>query len=97
MLGIEDSLPTPYLIAVPLLGEFEIRPVGRAIRQLHHQLPTGVRPALLGLPNVGVLVGGCVIRETAAACGERLLNPIDRSRGVTSNHLGLGIACRNDI
>ena len=38
-----------------------------AVDQLHVELPTGPRPGLVRLPDVGVGLGGGVLRQTAAA------------------------------
>lgn len=88
---------TPRTRRSLLFAEFEVRPLVGTITEFHHQLPTGVRPAFVGLPDVDVLAGGRVIRKVVAAGGDRLLNGRHQVRGATGYDGGCGIARGEDI
>src|SRR6266511_1015828 len=77
--------------------ECKVRPMERPIVQLNHQLPATVRPGLVGLPDVGVSVGACIIREAARPGGNGLLDTVYWSSGIARNHFRFGVTGREDI
>ncbi len=50
------------------------------VRQDKGKKSAGVKPALVGLPDIGVLLRDRVIAQAAASCGDRLLDQVNRGR-----------------
>src|SRR5262245_29517917 len=79
------------------LFELEARDVIRAIGQLDDQLAAASSPALLGLPDVGVELGGRVVRQATGPRRHGLLDVVNRRAAVTGDLLRLGIAGGEDV
>src|SRR5712691_764144 len=80
-----------------LFGEMEISQVLRAVAKQQDELATRVCPGFVGLPDIGVLIGGRVVAQAAVACGDCHFNHVTRLSRVTNNLLRHRIARLEDI
>src|SRR5262249_6244661 len=66
----------PAVSGTVVLLELEVRHVIGSIRQLHNKLAARAEPALVCLPDVGVLLRAGIIRQAASARCDSLLHVI---------------------
>ena len=68
-----------------------------AVGKFQHEHPARSSPRIFCLPDVGVLIGGRVVAQTAAARVDRLVNRAARLRRVAGDGSRDRIACRDDV
>src|SRR5215216_3752627 len=74
-----EAQSVSYRALQTLFAEFEISHVGSSIRQGDLQLPAGVCPTLVSLPDVGVDICCSIVAQATAACGDGLFDSIQWS------------------